>query len=289
MAKWKFATIRPLSAALSAAAILALATSALAADPASREDRIADRLAQREDARTTVDDAELRTIDPRSVIGRDVSASAPSAANPSAGQASIPQADAQHPAVFENDSLPLGVPSTSSPLPGNAGSKTDNVGDSGSWMLTTFSALAVVIGLIYGMRAVFVKMTGTKTATASSPIIEVLSRVSVAPRQHVLLLRLGDRVLLVSDSGNSMRTLTEITDPDEVAQLLQAVTAAKPNSMTQSFTKLLGGFNSQIDEHDEPLGEQGGDQGEVFVDRARDRLSILRSRLKTMSTPSEDA
>jgi hypothetical protein len=37
------------------------------------------------------------------------------------------------------------------------------------------------------------------------------------------------------------------------------------------------------------LGEQGGDQGEVFVDRARDRLSILRSRLKTMSTPSEDA
>lgn len=255
----------------------------------SRADRIAERLSQRDDTKLPTDENALPPMPVQQLIDATIAANKDSAAPATSDAAPAkPASNPQHPVIFPNDNLPLGAPSVTSPLPGGANGKPVDTSGGGSWLMTTFSALAVVIGLIYGMRFLLVKATGTKTATASSPVVEVLSRISVAPRQHVLLLRLGGRVLLVSDSGNNMRTLTELTDPDEVAQILQAVTAAKPHSMTQNFTSMLGRFNTQLDEHDDQGDEQGNDQGEVFVDRARDRLSVLRSRLKTMTGSKEN-
>ncbi len=161
----------------------------------------------------------------------------------------------------------------------------------GSGALATLSALGVVIGLIFLFRWGVAKVSGTPIATASAAV-EVLSRSSVAPRSHVLLLRIGPRVLVVGESSGGLRTLSEVTDEQEVANLLQAVESAKPQSIAGGFGTLLGRFNRQYDadgtdaQGATPIDRlaEGRDLSEAPVDRARDSLASLSARLKLRSS-----
>jgi flagellar biogenesis protein FliO len=151
-----------------------------------------------------------------------------------------------------------------------------------SWVFTTLTALGVVIGLILLLRAGFAKLTGRTTASANNPVVEVLSRTSIAPKNHVLLLRLGRRILVVGDSSSGMNTLANIDDPEEVASLLQAISVTKPGSVSAEFTQLMQGFDGKY-ESEESLPEQGRDTGEADLDRARDTVSGLAARLRSMA------
>jgi flagellar biogenesis protein FliO len=118
--------------------------------------------------------------------------------------------------------------------------------DPASGLLKTMTSLGVVIGLILLARFGYARLGG-KVASASSPVVEVLSRTTVAPRSHVMLLRVGGRVLVVSDSSAGMRTLASVEDAQEVAELLGAVSAAKPNSITRSFGQMFHRADEEYD------------------------------------------
>lgn len=99
-------------------------------------------------------------------------------------------------------------------------------GGAGGYVLPTLAALGVVIGLLYGLKAVAAKLGGFEPARAS-PAVEVLSRTAVGPKGHVLLLRVGGRVLVVGDSAaGGLRTLDRVEGEEEVAELLRATSAA---------------------------------------------------------------
>lgn len=146
-----------------------------------------------------------------------------------------------------------------------------------SWMLKTLTALGVVIGLALLARFGYSRLGG-KVAAASSPVVEVLSRTTVAPRSHVMLLRVGARVLVVSESSAGMRTLASMDDAQEVADLLGAVSAAKPTSISRSFNQLFNRF----DEDYGPLSAEhdAGDARDRRLGRARDSVSGLLSRMR---------
>ncbi|MEZ6190844.1 MAG: flagellar biosynthetic protein FliO [Phycisphaerales bacterium] len=131
--------------------------------------------------------------------------------------------------------------------------------DTSWWMLKTITALGVVIGLVLLVRYVYARMGG-KVAGYASPVVEVLSRTTVAPRSHVLLLRVGGRVLVVSDSSAGMRTLASLEDPQEVADVLGAVSAAKPTSISKGFSQLLHRFSDdhEPEQTDEDVQTRGG-------------------------------
>lgn len=146
-----------------------------------------------------------------------------------------------------------------------------------SRLLKTLTALGVVIGLALLIRIGYARWGG-KIAATHSPVVEVLSRTSVAPRSHVMLLRVGGRVLVVSDSSAGMRTLANVEDPEEVAGLLAAVSAAKPTSISRGFSQLFARFN---EEHDRQQAEHegAGTQGH-FVDTARGSVLGLLARVR---------
>ncbi len=87
-------------------------------------------------------------------------------------------------------------------------------------------ALAVVLGLLFGLRAV-VRRSRWALASGGRPsgVVEILARYPVARGQHLILLKLARRVLLVHRSGSTMTTLSEVSDPDEVAALLGRIEA----------------------------------------------------------------
>lgn len=148
-----------------------------------------------------------------------------------------------------------------------------------SWFMKTLTALGVVIGLALFIRWGYVRMGG-KVAAGSSPVVEVLSRTTVAPRSHVMLLRVGGRVLVVSDSSSGMRTLASLEDAQEVADILGAVSATKPNSITRGFGQLLNRFN---DDHDQQPGDLDATGLPMQADDTpSSNVSSLLSRVKTM-------
>ena len=149
--------------------------------------------------------------------------------------------------------------------------------DGAAWFLQTITALGIVIALALGVRYVYSRMGG-KVASYASPVVEVLSRTTVAPRSHVMLLRVGGRVLVVSESSAGMRTLASIDEAQEVADILGAVSAAKPTSISKGFSQFLHKF------HDEHEGES---DDAVVVDaapqgRMRESVSGLLARVRSM-------
>jgi len=60
--------------------------------------------------------------------------------------------------------------------------------------------------------------------------VKVLSRNTIAPRQQVVLVQVGQRVIVAADSGGQLSTLAQISDPEEVAQLLSQIDESKSES-----------------------------------------------------------
>jgi len=114
-------------------------------------------------------------------------------------------------------------------------------GDSARGWLRTLGALAVVAGLIFAARWLLRRWGATGPAGQAGPM-EVLARASVAPRQQLLLVRLGTRLVLIGAGGGTMTTLAEVTDQAEVDELIQSVKAVKGAGLAGLLTRQNKGF-----------------------------------------------
>lgn len=159
-----------------------------------------------------------------------------------------------------------------------------NLGD--GWLLSTLAALGVVIALVFGLRWMLRRGGIVASAAPQGSIVEVLSRTTVAPRSHVVLLRIGQRILIVNDSPSGMRTLASVHEPEEVADLLGAIDAARPSSMTKSFGGVMsrlsqGWSSSEVDQDDVEPGDSTDDG--VVIDQTRGAVTRVRGRLAALA------
>jgi flagellar biogenesis protein FliO len=89
----------------------------------------------------------------------------------------------------------------------------------------TLGALALVVVLIFAAR-IMLKRFGPISGQQRRDMLDVLARATVSPRHQLLLVRLGRRVVLVGQSPASLTTLSEVTDADEVAALIEAASSS---------------------------------------------------------------
>ena len=128
-------------------------------------------------------------------------------------------------------------------------------------------ALAVVLALIFALWIATRRAFGATGASGSSRAVQLLSRTVLSPKQHLMLVRVGQRLIVVADSGGQMSALSEITDPDEVAALVGQVRDEKLTAAAPTFGGLLGRFRNAADagqtgdeaEPARPAGGQGRD------------------------------
>jgi len=107
-------------------------------------------------------------------------------------------------------------------------------------------ALAVVAVLIFAARW-FLRRWDAAGPTALAGPMEVLARAPVAPRQQLLLVRLGKRLVLIGAGGGAMSTLAEVTDPAEVNELIQAVKSPTVGALAGLLRRCAGGGRSAKD------------------------------------------
>ncbi len=116
---------------------------------------------------------------------------------------------------------------------------TDGAPSSLAGWLRTGLALAVVLGLILGLRWLMLRRGSGLRSGGAGGALEVLGRSALSPRHQVALVRVGRRVLVVGLGPEGLRTLSEITDPLQVSELLGSVQQARPDSLSGSFAQLM--------------------------------------------------
>jgi flagellar biosynthetic protein FliO len=128
------------------------------------------------------------------------------------------------------------------PPPGASGDERRN----GSVPLTTAGAvktvitsLAVVLGLLVALLWLARRANPKARGTLPGDILETLGRAPLSGRQEMHLVRVGNKLLLLSVTPTSAETLTEITDPVEIDRLAGICRQNQPDSITASFREIL--------------------------------------------------
>ncbi|MEM1011342.1 MAG: flagellar biosynthetic protein FliO [Planctomycetota bacterium] len=124
-------------------------------------------------------------------------------------------------------------------------------------------------------------MPGGPGAPGASAV-KLAARVNLTPKHQVFVLRVGHRLLVVGDSGHGMNALAQITDGDEVADVLAACGAAsatddplKADAFAATFAEARGDNGSslfEVDVDDDTMPEpppQLGDDVRSLIERVR--------------------
>ena len=80
-------------------------------------------------------------------------------------------------------------------------------------------AMAVVFALLLGAFVLLRKFLGRSRFFAPASAMRLLARRPVAPRQEILLVEIGTRVLIVGATRESLSRLGEVTGAEEIAAL----------------------------------------------------------------------
>jgi flagellar biogenesis protein FliO len=119
---------------------------------------------------------------------------------------------------------------------------------------TMVSALAIAIGAFL-LCAWLLKRGGRGAAQTLPPeAVGVLGRVMLDPRQFAQLLRVGNKLVLISLTPSGAETLTEVTDPVEVDRLVGLCQQSSPHSTTKAFEQVF----QQLSREPAPSGFLGG-------------------------------
>jgi len=138
-------------------------------------------------------------------------------------------------------------------------------------------ALVGVIAVDFVLRAMGRFFFPSATSRGQSRVVEVLSRSALAPKQQVMLLRIGRRVIVVGDSGTQMNTLVRFRIRMRVAGLVGQLREEK-TATAAAFTSLFGRFNRRFGGEEEER-EESGAASELRDDPEEPPVSSARGEL----------
>ena len=171
---------------------------------------------------------------------------------------------ATSPRPLTSDARPLGLPANPAAAADTAPLTRSASPSTGMSTLRTAASLAAVLGIIFGGAAVFKRVVLKNPSLAASMgaggrapagILEIIGRYPVGRGASLVLLRLDNRLLLLSQSAvaggrglirpgsTTLSTLCEITGADDVASILAKARDEEGESLSARFQSLLHGMS----------------------------------------------
>ena len=106
-------------------------------------------------------------------------------------------------------------------------------------VVRTAGGLAIIMVLLVAVRSVLKRFGSPMAGGRPSGVLQILARFPIGRGQNLVLLQLGRRIVLVYQTKTAMTALSEMSDPDEVAQLLARVEAGSSEKQSAGFHKVL--------------------------------------------------
>lgn len=112
-------------------------------------------------------------------------------------------------------------------------------------LTTVVGGLAICLGIFFLIVWATKRQAPPGMARLPVEVVESLGRLPLSGRQHLQLLRIGRKLVLLDVTPGGAETLTEITDPAEVDRLVGLCQQAKPNSVSASFREVLTEYEKE--------------------------------------------
>ena len=145
-----------------------------------------------------------------------------------------------------------------------------------AWYRSPYIVLLGIVALLLGISSAIKKYVPTARPVRAE-MMQVLGRTPISAKQSAVLLHVGKRILLLGVSGDSIRTLTEITDPEELAGLMgKATSTAEP--VDGGFDKALA---REFGKYDDVIPADSDDD---TLHRTKGQLQTLLGRLRDLQS-----
>jgi flagellar biogenesis protein FliO len=105
--------------------------------------------------------------------------------------------------------------------------------------MTVAGSLAMVLGIFFLVVWVFRRVSPNASTALPAEAFEVLGRAPLANRQQAMMLRCGNKLLLVCAGVADTKTLTEITDPAEVDRLVGLCRQGRSGGAAAAFRQVF--------------------------------------------------
>lgn len=117
-------------------------------------------------------------------------------------------------------------------------------GASRGWLtlVSSGSSLLLVLGLFMALAVGWRRSSGGANGSLPRDVLQVLGSSSGGGRERLVLLRLGQRLVLVSQSAGHSQTLCQVDDPLEVDRLAGLCEQQRQGSLSDSFRQVLHGI-----------------------------------------------
>ena len=106
-------------------------------------------------------------------------------------------------------------------------------------------SLFIVIAAFFLLAALLRKVSPKGNRPLPKEAFECLGRYFLTQKHQVQVLRMGSRIVLVSVMPDGVRTLAEITDPDEVVSFLGLCRRLDSNSASEVFRKNVASMSEE--------------------------------------------
>jgi len=120
---------------------------------------------------------------------------------------------------------------------------------------TTLTSLAVVLGLFLLSAGLVRRGARKSNGRLPEEVVSVLGRVPLAARQFAELIRVGNKLVLVSRTPSGTESLAEITDPAEIDRIVGLCQQASNKSSTTEFDQVF----RQLADETAPVGFLGNE------------------------------
>jgi flagellar protein FliO/FliZ len=149
-------------------------------------------------------------------------------------------------------------------------------------------SLGAVIAVIFVAKWGASALMGRSAPGRASGAVSVVSRSVVGPRQQLMLVQVGKRLVLVGNSGGQMNSLCEISEAEEVGELLGKLRAERGDSITKTFSSLFRKEEEKFEEQPalRVTAQTDEEENEVTEDdmgATRDELKSLVAKVRGLS------
>lgn len=135
-----------------------------------------------------------------------------------------------------------------------------------------FTGLTIVVGLLLVLYWAMRKFVPGAGGFSSGGAVLVLTRSAISPKHSIYVVRVAGRVLVLGVTGESIRTLSEVTDATEIARLV-SIYGPEETARWSPFKKFMREEQEKVVE---------GAARPESVDEIQDELERIRKRLDTI-------